>query len=105
MSSGILDHIDDTLHAKARLAIMTVLIMENTVSFSRLKQATGLTDGNLGAHVHTLEEAGYLERQKSFVRNRPHTTCTVTPQGRQAFREYVAAIEDILRAAADSLPE
>lgn len=99
MSDDILRNIDDTIHAKARLAIMSILLLEEAATFTRLKEALHLTDGNLGAHVRALEEAGYIEVHKEFAGRKPRTTCQVTVAGRRAFRLYMEALQRLFEAA------
>ncbi|HEX2907199.1 MAG TPA: transcriptional regulator [Phototrophicaceae bacterium] len=67
------------------------------VDFTYLRNLLDVTDGNLGAHLHKLEEAGYIAVQKTFVERKPRTFVTVTAEGRQVFREHVAALEVILK--------
>lgn len=69
------------------------------VDFGFLKKKLGLTDGNLGAHLNTLEEGGYIEVEKTFVRKRPKTFLAVTKAGRRAFAAHVAALREILGRA------
>lgn len=99
MRDDLLQALDDTIHVKARLAIMTILLMEGSATFTRLKQGLGLSDGNLGAHVHALEDAGYITVHKEFVRRRPRSTCAATEIGRKAFRAYVDTLERVFDAA------
>lgn len=99
MTDGVLGDLDETLHAKARLGIMTLLVAAGDADFSSLKQRLGLTDGNLGAHIRVLEEAGYVGVQKRFVGRKPKTTCRVTPKGRRAFQSYIAQLESVIRMA------
>ena len=67
------------------------------VDFTFLKESLGLTDGNLGAHLSTLESKGYIAVEKEFVARRPKTFVAVTPLGRQAFAGHVAALQSILQ--------
>ena len=93
--------LNEIIHQPARLRIMSVLVSldcDLQPSFNYLKDVLELTDGNLGAHLRKLEEAGYIEICKTFVNNKPHTYVTATSAGRRAFSEHVAALQDILRA-------
>lgn len=65
-------------------------------NFRELKEITGATDGNLGAQLKKLEEAGYIVIEKAFVNNKPQTTCTMTAYGREQFKEYVEMLERLL---------
>ena len=66
------------------------------VDFTFLKDRLGLTDGNLGSHLGTLEGAGHIAVDKEFVARRPKTFVAVTPAGRRAFASHVAALQAIL---------
>lgn len=91
--------LNDIIHQPVRLRIMAVLTClddETQTSFNYLKKILELSDGNLGAHLRKLEEAGYIELTKAFVNNKPHTYIEATSAGRKAFREHVAALEEIL---------
>lgn len=94
--------LNEVIHQPARLRIMAVLAglaPEIQVTFNYLKDALDLTDGNLGAHLHRLEEAGYVTITKTFVRNKPQTYAEVTEAGRQAFAEHSAALKEILESS------
>lgn len=83
-----LTEIDRLVHEPARLAILALLYVIESADFIFLMNQTGLTWGNLSAHMSKLEEAGYLEVEKSFKGKRPNTMLRLTPKGREAFREY-----------------
>ena len=100
MSDDLLKEVDDTIHAKARLGVMAILAAEHMADFARFKHALGLSDGNLGAHLRILEEAGYVAVEKSFVGRRPHTTWTITDLGVKQYRQYLEALERLLRGQA-----
>ena len=92
--------LNEIIHQPARLRIMSVLVSldrDLQPSFNYLKDVLELTDGNLGAHLRKLEEAGYVEICKTFVNNKPHTYVTATSSGRRAFSEHVTALQDILK--------
>jgi DNA-binding MarR family transcriptional regulator len=98
----IMAMLNDVIHQPARLRIMAVLAglaPEIQVTFNYLKDALDLTDGNLGAHLHKLEEAGYVTITKTFVRNKPQTYAEATEAGRQAFAEHSAALKEILESS------
>jgi DNA-binding MarR family transcriptional regulator len=92
--------LDSIVHQPARLQIMAALNEvpgPNEVDFTFLRTKLGLTDGNLGAHLLTLEEAGYVCVKKTFVGRRPKTFLSITSQGRKAFDSHVAALQAIIR--------
>ena len=80
--------IDKLIHEPARLNIMTRLYVVESADFLFIMRQTGLTFGNLSAHMSKLEEAGYIEIIKEFIGKKPHTMLKLTEKGRQAFNEY-----------------
>lgn len=91
--------LDDIFHARARLGAMTLAVSRGKVDFSTLKQELGLTDGNLGAHLKVLEEARYIEVDKSFVGRKPKTTIRPTAKGKKVFKAYLDELERVIRLA------
>ena len=94
-----MDQPDPNIHQPMRLKIMAALkalSSREQLEFTRLKAIVGATDGNLGAHIITLEEAGYLEVEKDFVGKKPRTRVRLTKSGRRAFENYVAFLRDIV---------
>ncbi len=93
--------LNETIHQPVRLRIMASLVtLEPTaeVDFSHLRELLQVTDGNLGAHLRKLEEAGYIAINKTFVERKPRTFVAATTQGRKVFAEHVAALEAILKS-------
>jgi len=80
--------IDKLIHEPARLNIMTHLYVVESADFLFMMRQTGLTFGNLSAHMSKLEEAGYIDIIKEFVGKKPHTMLKLTKKGRKAFDEY-----------------
>ena len=93
--------IDPVIHAQARLMILTYLYVVDSADYVFLMRLTGLTWGNLATHLNKLEEAGYIEVQKTFKGKKPHTMLRMTEQGRAAFRVYKQSLKQVL----DDLPE
>lgn len=89
--------LDRVIHEKGRLAIMSMLAATPELSFTELRDALEMTDGNLTTHIRTLQEAGYVSVTKSYQNRRPLTTCSLTPAGRKAFAAYIALLEKILQ--------
>jgi DNA-binding MarR family transcriptional regulator len=89
--------LDRVIHEKGRLAIMSMLAASPELSFTELRDALGMTDGNLTTHIRALQEAGYVSVAKSYQNRRPLTTCSLTAPGRKAFREYVNLLEQIVQ--------
>ena len=89
--------LDRVIHEKGRLGIMSLLAASPEVAFTDLREALGMTDGNLTTHIRTLQEAGYIAVAKSFQNNRPLTTCSLTAQGKKAFADYINLLEQIVQ--------
>ena len=89
--------LDRVIHEKGRLAIMSMLAASPELSFTELRDALTMTDGNLTTHIRTLQEAGYVSVTKSFQNNRPHTTCSLTANGKTAFAAYINLLEKIIQ--------
>jgi DNA-binding MarR family transcriptional regulator len=90
------------IHQPVRLKIMSALKAlpaGEMLEFVRLKKLVDATEGNLGAHIQTLEEAGYVAVEKDFADNRPRTRVKLSKEGRRAFDDYVAYLRDILGSA------
>ena len=80
--------IDKVIHEPARLNIMAHLYVIESADFLFMMHQTGLTFGNLSAHLSKLEAAGYIKIIKEFVGKKPHTMLKLTEKGKQAFNEY-----------------
>ena len=94
---------NEIIHQSMRLKIMAVLNAlaprAAEIEFTRLKGLVGATDGNLGAHLETLEKAGYIVIEKRFENRKPQTRVRMSPAGRRAFAEHVAYLREILDGA------
>ncbi len=97
--------LDRVIHEKGRLAIMSMLAASPELSFTELRDALNMTDGNLTTHIRTLQEAGYLSVTKSFRNNRPLTTCALTPEGQKAFTGYINLLESIVKQTKGKSPK
>jgi len=91
---GALNKIFDS---RIRLGVMSVLIVNDSISFNELKQLLELTDGNLASHLNTLEQADYLNVQKIFIGKKTNTTYRITELGRQAFKAHLDALEKMIK--------
>ena len=92
--------LNETIHQTVRLRIMAALVTlepTNEVNFTYLRDLLEVTDGNLGAHLRKLEEAGYIAVNKIFVERKPRTFVSATSDGRRVFQEHVAALVAILK--------
>ena len=100
-SVAALNEIDRLIHEPARLQIVALLYVVESADFVFLSQQTGLTWGNLSAHITKLEEGGYIKVEKGFKGKRPQTILSLTKQGRKAFQAYRQSMQQML----DDLPE
>ena len=91
-----LENINKAFESRARLGIMSVLMVEDKVDFNTLKETLQLTDGNLASHLRALEEAAYLRMEKQFVGRKPNTTYQATHAGRKAFKSHLNALEQLI---------
>jgi DNA-binding MarR family transcriptional regulator len=89
--------LDRVIHEKGRLAIMSMLAAASELSFTDMRDALNMTDGNLTTHIRTLQESGYVSITKSFRNNRPLTTCSLTEAGKKAFTGYINLLEQIVQ--------
>lgn len=89
--------VDETIHQKTRLAIMSYLASVGESDFLTLKATLELTDGNISIHADMLEKRGLIEIEKSFAGKKTRTVYRITPTGRKSFEEYVTQLESILK--------
>ena len=94
-----LPELNPVIHGKLRLALLSLLAGVEKAEFTWLREQTGATDGNLGAQLLKLEEAGYLAMEKKFVQRKSQTTYRMTETGRTALIEYVRSLKQLLGAA------
>ena len=94
-----LPELNPVIHGKLRLALLSLLIGVEEAEFTCLRSKTGSTDGNLGAQLLKLEEAGYVAVEKKFVQRKPQTLYRMTETGRKALTAYVHALKQLLGTA------
>ncbi len=94
----LLSQFNKAFESKARLSIMSVLLVNESLSFNALKELLSLTDGNLATHLRALEESGYIAVQKQFIGRKPNTTYSATDAGRQAFADHLTALESFIKS-------
>lgn len=94
-----LPELNPIIHGKLRLALLSLLCGVEEAEFTWLRAKTGSTDGNLGAQLTRLEEAGYVTVEKKFVQRKPQTLYRMTEAGREALAEYVHALKQLLGTA------
>jgi DNA-binding MarR family transcriptional regulator len=91
--------LDRLVHDRTRLAILSALAVNPSLSFSDLKKLIRVTDGNLSVHARKLEEAGYVLCDKSFRGRVPKTEYRLTPAGHRALEQYLDHMEALIHAA------
>ena len=90
---------DRLIHEKTRLAIISALAVNATLTFNEMKAILKTTDGNVSVHARKLEEAGYLLCRKSFEGRMPKTEYSLTAAGKRAFEKYIGHMEALVKAA------
>jgi DNA-binding MarR family transcriptional regulator len=90
---------DRLLEHRSRLAICALLAGESGISFSRFKFLLNETDGNLGAQLHRLEEAGYVAAAKAFENRKPVSRYSLTAKGRKSLKRHIEALDALIRNA------
>lgn len=91
-------NLDRLIHERTRLAIVSALAVNASLTFNELKQLLGATDGNLSVHARKLEDAGYVACTKSFAGRMPKTEYRLTASGRRALEKYLDHMEALIRA-------
>jgi DNA-binding MarR family transcriptional regulator len=83
--------------SRVRLAIMSVLVVNDWVDFKELKEILGVTDGNLASHINGLERKSYIEVKKEFIGKRPNTSYRVTQLGREQFTNHINLLDKLIK--------
>lgn len=91
-------NLDRLIHERTRLAIVSALAVNESLTFSEVKSLLGATDGNLSVHARKLEDAGYIACTKSFANRLPKTQYRLTAAGRRALEKYLDHMEALIRA-------
>lgn len=94
-----IESLDPLLQHRTRLGACVLLSDADAMSFSRLKELLGETDGNLGAQLRKLEDAGYVKVKKEFLERRPVSWYALTAEGRKALKSHLSAMEALIRSA------
>ena len=94
--------LDRVIHERLRLAIVSALSVNPTLTFAELKKLLSTTDGNLSVHSRKLEDAGYIAVEKKFEGRVPRTEYRLTPGGRNALERYLSHMEALIHATRQS---
>jgi DNA-binding MarR family transcriptional regulator len=92
----LIANLNKNFESRIRLGVMSVLMVNDWVEFTTLKEMLNLTDGNLASHIKALEKENYIEVKKQFIGNKPNTSYRVTLDGRKAFEEHLKALEELI---------
>ena len=97
MSNDYLGKFNKSFENRVRLGVMSILMVNDSVEFVRLKELLQVTDGNLASHLSALEKEGYVAVIKQFVNRKPQTSYAVTAVGKKAFNEHLDSLEKLLK--------
>jgi DNA-binding MarR family transcriptional regulator len=97
---NLIGNLNKNFESRIRLGVMSVLMVNDWVEFTTLKELLDLTDGNLASHIKALEKENYIEVKKQFIGNKPNTSYRVTLEGRKAFEEHLKALEELISKGA-----
>lgn len=93
---SILNNINKAFDHRIRLGIMSILMVNEFAEFNLLKELLQVTDGNLASHIKALEKVEYIKTEKQFIDRKPNTRYSATRDGRDAFKDHIAALEKII---------
>ena len=96
MSEHPTNGLNDVVHQRHRLGILTIAAESRRVEFGYLKDALELTGGNLSRHLTVLVDAGLLDMEKGYDGKRPKTWVSITQSGRTALAEEIAALRTLI---------
>lgn len=97
MGQDFFSRFNKVFENRIRLGVMSILMVNDSIEFTRLKELLQVTDGNLASHLTALEKEGYVAVIKQFVNRKPNTSYAVTAAGKKAFNDHLNALEKILK--------
>jgi DNA-binding MarR family transcriptional regulator len=92
-----IENLNKIFDSRIRLGVMSILVVNEEVSFNDLKKMMDVTDGNLASHLVNLEENGYIKVHKGFIGRKTNTTYSITKAGEKAFKEHIEALENMIK--------
>lgn len=95
--------LDRLIHERLRLGILSALSVNEALNFNELKDILEVTDGNLSDHARKLEVAGYIVVRKGYNGRKPQTVYALTKKGKQALRNYLETMQEVIEQASASL--
>ena len=93
----VISHINKAFDHRIRLGIMSVLMVNEWMEFTALKELLEVTDGNLASHVKALEQEGFIVVTKQFIGKKPNTRYAATAAGKLAFEQHLNALEQLIK--------
>ncbi len=97
-AENVSNELDKVIHERMRLGIISALAVNKRLSFNELKDLLNTTDGNISVHARKLEDAGYLECEKSFIKRKSLTEYKITNAGKAALKKYLDHMEALINA-------
>jgi DNA-binding MarR family transcriptional regulator len=94
---NFIDTLNKAFESRIRLGIMSILMVNDKVEFTMLKELLQITDGNIASHISGLEKLGYVSVTKQFVGKKPNTSYAVTKAGKDAFAKHIQALEQLIQ--------
>lgn len=92
-----IEDLNKAFESRVRLGIMSILMVNDSIDFSALKEHLQITDGNLASHIQALEKLKYILVKKQFVGKKPNTSYAASKLGKRAFGEHLDALEKLIR--------
>jgi DNA-binding MarR family transcriptional regulator len=94
---NFIDTLNKAFESRIRLGIMSILMVNDQVEFTMLKELLQITDGNIASHISGLEKLGYVSVTKQFVGKKPNTSYAATKAGKDAFAKHIQALEQLIQ--------
>ena len=92
-----IENLNKVFDSRIRLGVMSILVVNEEVSFNDLKKMMDITDGNLASHMINLEENGFIKVHKGFIGRKTNTTYSITKAGEKAFKDHIDALENMIK--------
>jgi DNA-binding MarR family transcriptional regulator len=92
-----IENLNKIFDSRIRMGVMSILIVNEEVSYNDLKKMLDVTDGNLASHMVNLEENGYVKVHKGFIGRKTNTTYSITRAGEKAFKDHIEALESMIK--------
>ena len=93
---SIIENLNKVFDNRVRLGIMSILVVNDWIDFTTIRDTLKITDGQLASNVKALEKAEYIQIRKQFIGKKPNTSYAVTEKGKTAFEEHLKALEELL---------